>query len=502
MVDRAWLVCVAASLWTIAVAAGADDKAGRSGAVAALVNDKACGPRCLWAVMQLTGVGQTDLDVPGIYSLMGRPAYSPVTMKDLRDAARKLGFDAQGRSWVVSDLAQMEGYAILPIRRPLAPPEDPCHFILVAGALRDQAMIVDTGSLEIQPMPMDEFQGIWAGPALVICADGSGKRLLRPLDATRGASDRPFAWQTVDLGLIEVGSRLKKTLVVAQKDGGLQWSILAKSCSCLGAQVSLDERGQVVLSVELEVKVAGKQVTYVSVGPKDSDIRRDYRLVVYGKNAHRIEPLIGCFEVQAGRAEYPVVIEYFPGDVNSAVSFGGFETDITGLSHGDVARQEILDGKWKVVRFTIPLVYVVSDPLIEKTLKGIAKFRLNTQTGQRLIQIDMTVHAGKSPLQVTPPTLFFLCSKSVDKSQEKKMRVTSVSNGAGRSLSIQPDLPIAVRVDQQRVSDSENVLTVAIGPSELRRLVAGVYKGKICLGLEGEQSETKVFVPVSIVVRE
>ena len=76
-------------------------------------SDKACGPRCLWALMQVTNAGQPDCGIKCIYELISKEPFTPTNLRDLKDAAEQLGFSANGYKLAISKLAKTKGYAIL-----------------------------------------------------------------------------------------------------------------------------------------------------------------------------------------------------------------------------------------------------------------------------------------------------------------------------------------------------------------------------------------------------
>lgn len=76
---------------------------------------QACGPRCLSAFMRLTGVGKPACDVECIYHLIGKTPFRVTTLKDLKDAAQKLGFSAVGYRLTPTQLQNLNEYAILAV---------------------------------------------------------------------------------------------------------------------------------------------------------------------------------------------------------------------------------------------------------------------------------------------------------------------------------------------------------------------------------------------------
>lgn len=49
--------------------------------------DKACGPRCLWALMQITKAGTPACGIKCIYEISNKEPFSATSLKDLKNAA-------------------------------------------------------------------------------------------------------------------------------------------------------------------------------------------------------------------------------------------------------------------------------------------------------------------------------------------------------------------------------------------------------------------------------
>jgi ABC-type bacteriocin/lantibiotic exporter with double-glycine peptidase domain len=143
--------------------------------------DGACGPRCLWAFMQITGAGNPNCDINCIYGLIGKKPYSATSLKDLKDAAHKLGLSATGYKLGISDLEEMNGYAILPIGVASGTSNDPLHFILVKQISNGYVTIINSRTLESQNMKISTLQESWKGYALLISANNEMKFLHKQL---------------------------------------------------------------------------------------------------------------------------------------------------------------------------------------------------------------------------------------------------------------------------------------------------------------------------------
>jgi ABC-type bacteriocin/lantibiotic exporter with double-glycine peptidase domain len=135
--------------------------------------DLSCGPECLVAFMKLTGAGRPDCDIECIYKLIGKEPFSDTTLKDLKDAAQKLGLSANGYKLAVDELTKINGYAILPVGSAAGTADDPLHFILVKQVVKDDVTIINTRTLQTQTVEVSDLQNAWKGYALVI-SQGNG----------------------------------------------------------------------------------------------------------------------------------------------------------------------------------------------------------------------------------------------------------------------------------------------------------------------------------------
>jgi len=139
--------------------------------------DKACGPICLWALMQITGEGRPDCNIECLYALIGKKPFKATSLKNLKDAAQKLGFAAEGYKMTIADLEEVDGYAILPVSNWAGTVKDPLHFILVNGFVDDYVIIVNTQTLQSEAISVADLEESWNGYALVITA-GKGMDML------------------------------------------------------------------------------------------------------------------------------------------------------------------------------------------------------------------------------------------------------------------------------------------------------------------------------------
>lgn len=132
--------------------------------------DMSCGPECLVTFMRLTGEGNPDCDIKCVYGLIGKEPFSDTTLKDLKDAAQKLGLSANGYKLTVDDLKKITGYAILPVGGAAGTADDPLHFVLAKLTAEKDVKIINTRTLQAQTIAVSDLQNAWKGYALVISA--------------------------------------------------------------------------------------------------------------------------------------------------------------------------------------------------------------------------------------------------------------------------------------------------------------------------------------------
>ncbi|MHC4648620.1 MAG: cysteine peptidase family C39 domain-containing protein, partial [Planctomycetota bacterium] len=99
--------------------------------------DSECGPRCLSAFMRITGEKNADCDIHCIYGLIGKKPGTVTNLKDLKDAAGRLGLSAEGYNCGRARLKKLNSYSILPIGLAEGTSMSPLHFILVKPAQGD-----------------------------------------------------------------------------------------------------------------------------------------------------------------------------------------------------------------------------------------------------------------------------------------------------------------------------------------------------------------------------
>ena len=129
-----------------------------------------CGPRCLLAIIRLTGKDSNNkyTSVEDIYDLMGKKANTPTTLYDLKIAAKKLGFNAEGYKCTVDHLTKINGFAILAIGQSKGTATDPLHMILLKEIRGNMAIIIDTNNLHDKYINVSELEKVWNGYTLIV----------------------------------------------------------------------------------------------------------------------------------------------------------------------------------------------------------------------------------------------------------------------------------------------------------------------------------------------
>lgn len=357
---------------------------GRSGEIVSLremAPDKACGPRCLYALMQITHEGRPECGIKCIYGLIGKEPFSVTSAKEIKDAVLKLGFSAKGYMLSVEGLAKTKGYAILPLGRGSGTAKDPLHFVLVRRVTRDYVVFVDTKTLQYRAFLTSELKDSWNGYALVITA-GKGMKPLRKNDDIDGLVKLPKRGnydEVRDFGPADKGSSLEHTFTIPQTDGkDCTAKIVQKSCSCLSARLGRDIERQNTLTMTLHVDKAGWQEAHAVVLLEPGGLIKRYAVRAYGKDAFRVHPRKAYIEApRGGVIEYPVTIEYFTGP-NDIIRFDRIAANIPDLSAGRVTSARSGERDTTTFRFDVPLIFDAGEPSAEATdIGGVVNFILN-----------------------------------------------------------------------------------------------------------------------------
>lgn len=107
------------------------------------------------------------------------------SMLDLKQAAERLGYDAEGVVLPQEAVGKLQGPVIVLLRR-----EKINHFVVLKGAVAGRAFLADPvrGHLRV---PLHDFFKEWQGEALVLGREGFGLPLNHPLSIPRAAEAAP-----------------------------------------------------------------------------------------------------------------------------------------------------------------------------------------------------------------------------------------------------------------------------------------------------------------------
>jgi len=107
---------------------------------------------------------------------MGKRTSDTVTMLELKQAARQLGFQADGYLLDPDNLEDVETYAIIPVgENKTGSQSDPFHFVLVRFT-KGKIFEISYDTLEQKPVETAKLRKIWKGPALFLREHSSVQR--------------------------------------------------------------------------------------------------------------------------------------------------------------------------------------------------------------------------------------------------------------------------------------------------------------------------------------
>jgi len=470
-----------------------------------LRSDNACGPRCIYALMQVTRAGKPDCNVKCIYELLGKQPFSATSLSDLKFIAERLGFSATGYRMTAAELKNTSDYVILRLRG-TTPHRDRPHFVLVERTVEDYAIIVNTTTLGRTAIMLAELGKYWDGRALVISAGKREWPSEKPVTGIEHLSKESKSWKhngIKDYGHVETGSRLEHTFVINNgPEPVLNVQVMAKSCSCLMANLGKNLNGQHTITLELVVDKPGWQEAYalVSLYPQAS-IKR-YTVKAYGKDSFQLSPKIVHIEApKAGQIEYRVRLDYFT-DVNDAVKFVRMESNAEGLSVGRVTSTASSQEQTCTFSFEIPLIYDTGPkPHKVKHVAGSLTFVLDTVKGPRCIPLIVSAKIGTDKFKLTPEKLFIIASRSAN-ATTKKVKVELLEEPFPDNLTAALTAPLPVDIEVSRVSGSTYMIEVTTLPQVLRDTSLGLHKSEIVITIDGESDMPQMTVPISMFVRE
>jgi predicted double-glycine peptidase len=464
--------------------------------------DKACGPRCLSALMQITKVGTTDCGIKCIYEIINKEPFCATSLKDMKNAAEQLGFSAKGYKLKISDLKKIAGYAILPIGNTTGTAGDPLHFILVKRVIKDYIIVVNTKNLVSQAIQVSDLQQYWNGYALVITSGKGMKRLNKEPDDVMELRNKSNKYDEIkDFGQVDSGSKLKCTFTLLNKtDSQYKAKIVQKSCSCLTTKLGRDIKGRPTLTVELHVDKPAWQEAHAVVLLEPDGIIKRYAVRAYGRDSFQITPQVGYFEAPNGDiVEYPVRIDYFTG-ASDLVEFDHMESDIQNLKVGLPTSKVFTEKDTKTYKFEIPLIYnAEKEPVCVRTISGKVNFILDTTEGQRSIPLKLSVKFGVDKFRLIPEKVFIMASKSAEPtSKTVKLEFLTKVTPTNIVARLDDTLPFESQIRQIYKGCYRIDLTVI--KEKLRNNPIGMHKSKITIVPKGVPNIGSVSIPISLFV--
>jgi hypothetical protein len=457
------------------------------------------------ALVRITKAMPQGCDIPYIYRLIGKKPYAPTNLKELQDAAVKLGFRAKGYKLSVKKLKKIKDYAILPLVSKVGTSDQLPHFILIAGVAKEHALIVDYDTLKVKPISLVELQKNWNGLALIISSRKTEHSMPKPdfdiRDIIKHIRDTKNE-QIIDLGEYEAGSTVKHSIVITNKPGeDSLYKIVGKSCSCIDTELKTNHQGKTILTVTLRVTEPGPKESIITVASKNGEgVQRKYRFRLYGNDAVKTLPKNGYFKAETDKDTYLVVAKYFTTKADTTATFEGLETDIPGLKCTDVVTTKKRMGKMTVFEFKINLLYSVAENQPKSIFSEKVTFLLNTSNGERSIPFDLTIEAGKPQFQLVPKKLFMRYSKSSPNTTGKTVNLKCLSGAEIHDISMQYDESLPIKVVPNRISDQEYMIQVNFLFETLRKMSVGLHKGQIIITPKDLPLKEPLALPVVLLI--
>ncbi len=468
--------------------------------------DKACGPRCLWALMQITKEGKSDYGIKNIYKLIGKEPFSITNMKDLHDAAEQLGFSAKGYKLTIDRLAKNDGYAILPIGSATGTAEDPLHFILIKRIIKDYVIVVNTKNLNSQALLISDLTDYWNGYALIITT-GKGMKLLRkePDDIKQLPKKIKTAKydQIKDFGQVESGSIVEHTFTISNDKGkDSKVKIVQKNCTCLKAKLGKDIEGRHTLTMELHVDSPAWQQAHAIVLLEPGGVIKRYAVKAYGTDTFQIWPYIAHIEApDGGLIEYPVKINYYTGS-DDIVKFDRMESSIANLKCGPVKSGNSTKEGATTFTFEIPLLFNAGEPSRVENINGGVDFILDTGKGQRHIPLELTAKVGTEKFKLIPEKVFLMPSKSNGSLIQKKVKLDFLTEAVPKNITVRSDSSVPYKVTTRKESEKSFMICISPVKEKLQNLSSGMHKSELVIVPEGVSELNPIKLPVSMFVRE
>jgi len=469
--------------------------------------DKACGPRCLWALMQITEAGRPEYEIKRIYELIGKEPFSVTNLKDLQAVAEQLGFSAKGYKLTVSQLAKIEGYAVLPVGSATGTDEDPLHFILIKRIIKNHAIFVNPTTLVSQALRLSDLQDYWNGYALIITAGKGMEPLRREGD---DITELPKTAQTTnydqikDFGQVDSGSVVEHTFtILTEKRKDYKAKIVQKNCACLEAKLGKDVEGRHTLTMELHVDKPAWQDAHAVVLLEPGGIIKRYAMRAYGSDTFEIRPRIAHIQAPTGGLiEYPVTIDYFTGS-DDVVQFDRMVSSLANLTCGSVKSVSTTKEGATTFAFRIPLLFDAGEPDAgTRSIRGGADFILDTGKGQRHIPLSLTAEVGTDRFRITPEEVFLIAAKSSSSPIRKKVKIQFLAKPTPANVAVKLVAPFSLAITTDLTSPSTYTIDMILAPENLQGLSLGMNKGEVTIVPEGLREFPIMTLPISVFLHE
>lgn len=471
--------------------------------------NKACGPKCLAALIKTTGVGQQDCDIKCIYEMIGKPPFTPTSLKDLHSASGKLGFQTKGCKLDLKELRKMKGYAILPVGLRRGTVRDILHFILVKRVIDNYVIVINTKTLKTNAIEVNDLKKVWNGYALLILSHNRSALPKSPDDDTPphnmiGRDQSGEIAEIWDFGMAASGALLEHTFIIHNKsEGDCTAKIVNKSCTCLDAKIGSDVAGNTTLSMNLRVKQPGWQEAFVIVAFEPNKSIKRYLVKAFGKEMFKVDPAKGYIEVSTNKViEYPIKIHYFT-DINDCISYDHIRTSIKNIDIGDVSSENMITDSNAVKHtFEVPLLFKcqLDDVRKDRTIEGQIQFFFNTSQGERMVKFDLIINKRNESVKVFPKQIFMMVSKQASIAQ-KKIKLQFIKKPYPDSIGFQIDKNLPVEVNSATLVNNEYTANITINSAKIEGNQPGTHKGIITFVPHGNGDMDPIKLPVNMVIR-
>ena len=461
--------------------------------------DKACGPRCLVALLAATsGTDKDRTDVAAVYRLIGRKLNEPVSLLDLKLAAQKLGFVAEGHRWTMADLATMEGYAIVAVGNAAGTQQEPLHFFLVTGVVDDGIVTIDDKSLERLVVSKKDFELQWPGYALSITSTDKNRPITRQDNAAAAKlPDRQFD-EVTDVGVVDYGAKVQRAFVIHRSsDPACDIDVAKKSCSCLESKIGKNEAGDTTLTLSMHVLEAGQQQSHVMVRLKSRNGQESYRsyaIKAFVRNSAKLIPE-KAYIAQGDASKYDIAVEWF-GTGDAPAQFRDAKSSIPGLEVklSSTSQIDVREGVHRQV-----FEYVADASKVakhESDVHGKIVFVLKTSGGEREFPMEVVLAGTISRYSYFPKSLMFAGRPDSKDPITKNVRVSFVDKAAlpqACKVVTNDGLPVLVHL-----STDGNYLDIGVSvqAAVFKTLVGSIQKGFVIVSAESD--DVLVKIPITL----